>query len=168
MLRLETETSRPFVRLSVPLIRSGPGQAKPATTTSSQALVARAPDREALKADLSAAADEARQAFSHFADWLETSLAPLAPSLDAVGEERYALDSRYFLGAVIDLEEAYQWGFEELHRIQQAQRAIAKDLVGESDIKEAYAALDRDPARRIAGAEAFRAWMQELADQAIS
>jgi uncharacterized protein (DUF885 family) len=132
------------------------------------ALVARAPDREALKADLSAAADEARQAFSHFADWLETSLAPLAPSLDAVGEERYALDSRYFLGAVIDLEEAYQWGFEELHRIQQDQRAIAKDLVGESNIKEAYAALDKDPARRIAGAEAFRAWMQELADQAIT
>jgi len=132
------------------------------------ALVARAPDREALKADLSAAADEARQAFSHFADWLEASLAPLAPSLDAVGEERYALDSRYFLGAVIDLEEAYQWGFEELHRIQQDQRAIAKDLVGESDIKEAYAALDKDPARRIAGAEAFRAWMQELADQAIT
>jgi uncharacterized protein (DUF885 family) len=131
-------------------------------------LVARAPDREALRADLSAAADEARQAFSHFADWLEASLAPLAPSLDAVGEERYALDSRYFLGAVVDLEEAYQWGFEELHRIQQAQRAIAEDLVGESDIKEAYAALDRDPARRIAGAEAFRAWMQELADQAIS
>ena len=132
------------------------------------ALVARAPDHEALKSDLSAAADEARQAFSHFADWLETSLAPLAPSLDAVGEERYALDSRYFLGAVIDLEEAYQWGFEELHRIQQDQRAIAKDLVGESDIKEAYAALDKDPARRIAGAEAFRAWMQELADQAIT
>jgi uncharacterized protein (DUF885 family) len=132
------------------------------------ALVTRAPDHEALRSDVRAAADEARQAFSHFADWLGAYLAPLAPSLDAVGEERYALDSRYFLGAVIDLEEAYQWGFEELHRIQQAQRAIAKDLVGESDIREAYAALDKDPARRIAGAEAFRAWMQELADQAIT
>jgi uncharacterized protein (DUF885 family) len=131
-------------------------------------LVARAPAHEALRSDLRTAADDARDAFSHFADWLGASLAPLAPSLDAVGEDRYALDSRYFLGAVIDLEEAYQWGFEELHRIQQAQRAIAKDLVGESNIKEAYAALDKDPARRIAGAEAFRSWMQELADQAIT
>jgi uncharacterized protein (DUF885 family) len=130
-------------------------------------LVTRAPDHDGLKSDIRAAANEARQAFSHFADWLGSSLAPLAPSLDAVGEERYALDSRYFLGAVIDLDEAYQWGFDELHRIQEAQRAIAHDLVGEPDIKAAYAALDGDPARRIAGAEAFRAWMQHLADQAV-
>jgi uncharacterized protein (DUF885 family) len=131
-------------------------------------LIARAPDDERLRSRLSVAADDARQAFSNFADWLGTSLAPLAPSLDAVGEERYALDSRYFLGAVIDLEEAYQWGFEELHRIQEVQRAIAQDLVGEPDIKAAYAALDADPARRIESAEAFRSWMQDLADEAVS
>jgi len=132
-------------------------------------LIARASEHDAqLLPDLSGAADEARQAFSAFADWLGTSLAPLAPSLDAVGEERYALDSRYFLGAVIDLEEAYQWGFEELHRIQEAQRAIARDLVAEPDIKAAYAALDADPARRIEGAEAFRTWMQNLADEAVA
>jgi uncharacterized protein (DUF885 family) len=69
---------------------------------------------------------------------------------------------------VIDFEEAYQWGFEELHRIQEAQRAIAQDLVGEPDIKAAYEALDADPARRIEGAEAFRSWMQNLADQAVA
>jgi uncharacterized protein (DUF885 family) len=131
-------------------------------------LVARAPEQDTLRSDLKSAANEARRAFSEFADWLETSLGPLAPSLDAVGEERYALDSRYFLGAVIDLGETYQWGFEELHRIQQAQRAIAKDLVGEPNIKAAYEALDQDPARRIAGAEAFRSWMQDLADQAVA
>jgi uncharacterized protein (DUF885 family) len=131
-------------------------------------LAARAPEQDTLRSDLNSAANEARRAFSKFADWLETSLGPLAPSLDAVGEERYALDSRYFLGAVIDLGETYQWGFEELHRIQQAQRAIAKDLVGEPNIKAAYEALDQDPARRIAGAEAFRSWMQDLADQAVA
>jgi uncharacterized protein (DUF885 family) len=132
------------------------------------ATVARAPHHPALQSDLRAAADEARQAFSNFADWLGTSLEPLAPGLDAVGEERYALDSRYFLGAVIDLEETYQWGFEELHRIQEAQRAIAQDLVDEPNIKAAYQALDEDPARRITGAEAFRSWMQDLADQAVA
>src|SRR5215217_7022484 len=131
-------------------------------------LVARAPQQDTLRADLNAAADDARRAFAEFADWLEISLAPLAPSLDAVGEERYALDSRYFLGAVIDLDETYQWGFEELHRIQQDQRAIAQDLVGEPNIKATYEALDQDPARRIAGAEAFRSWMQDLADQAVA
>ena len=102
-----------------------------------------------------------------FATWLRTELAPLAPSLDAVGEERYALDSRYFLGAVIDLDETYAWGFDELHRIQTEQRMIAKDLTGDDDIQAAYAALDADPRRRIAGAEAFRDWMQDLADRAV-
>jgi uncharacterized protein (DUF885 family) len=131
-------------------------------------LVARAPQQDTLRSDLNAAADDARRAFAEFADWLEISLAPLAPSLDAVGEERYALDSRYFLGAVIDLDETYQWGFEELHRIQQEQRAIAQDLVGEPNIKATYEALDQDPARRIAGAEAFRSWMQDLADEAVA
>ena len=125
-------------------------------------------DSPALLSDLTSATGHARQQFSRFADWLSTGLAPLAPSLDAVGEERYALDSRYFLGAVIDLEETYLWGWEELHRIQQLQRSIAKDLVGEPDIQAAYAALDADPNRRIPGAEAFRRWMQDLADRAIS
>jgi uncharacterized protein (DUF885 family) len=131
-------------------------------------LVARAPQQAELLSDLSTAADEGRRAFTDFANWLGTALAPLAPSLDAVGEERYALDSRFFLGAVIDLEETYQWGFEELHRIQEAQRAIATDLVGEPNIKAAYQALDEDSRRRIAGPEAFRSWMQDLADQAVT
>ena len=125
-------------------------------------------DSPALLSDLTSAADHARQQFSRFADWMSTGLAPLAPSLDAVGEERYALDSRYFLGAVIDLEETYLWGWEELHRIQQLQRSIAEQLVGEPDIHQACAALDADPSRRIAGAEAFRRWMQDLADRAVS
>ncbi len=132
-------------------------------------LVEQVPDRSAgLTTDLRAAAAHARRAFSRFADWMAAELAPLAPSLDAVGEERYALDSRYFLGAVIDLEETYHWGWEELRRIQQLQRTIADDLVGTPDIQQAYEALDADPARRLHGAEAFRGWMQELADRAVS
>ena len=101
-------------------------------------------------------------------DWFGDTLAPLAPSLDAVGEERYALDSRYFLGAAIDLEDTYRWGFEELLRIQDLQRSIAQELVGEPNIQSAYAALDADPARRLQGPEMFRDWMQNLADRAVT
>ena len=117
-----------------------------------------------LKSDLGAAADEARQAFFPFRGLAGNPPWHLSPRASTPSAKNGTHSTpRYFLGAVIDLEEAYQWGFEELHRIQEDQRATAKDLVGESDIKEAYAALDMDPARRIAGAEAFRAWMQELA-----
>jgi uncharacterized protein (DUF885 family) len=133
-------------------------------------LVGQAPEDlpEPLRQELGDAANRGRTAFSQFADWLGEELAPLAPGLDAVGEERYALDSRYFLGAVIDLDETYAWGFEELRRIQDEQRVIARELTGGDDIRAAYAALDADPKRRINGAEAFRAWMQQLADRAVS
>ncbi|QDP95707.1 DUF885 domain-containing protein [Microlunatus elymi] len=123
---------------------------------------------ETLAGDLRRAADTARQAYIDYADWLEADLLPKAPSLDAVGEERYALNSRYFLGASIDLQETYQWGWAELERLQDQQRQIAQDLYGHSDIKAAYDALDADPARKIEGAEAFRDWMQALADQALA
>ena len=155
------------VRATIEQIRSWTGQIGGDDFFSG--LVATAPRlRDSLHSDLAYAAGQAREAFSEFADWLGETLGPLAPSLDAVGEERYALDSRYFLGAVIDLEETYQWGFEELHRIQTDQREIARALVGSPDIKAAYAALDADPARRLSGAEEFRRWMQELADRAVA
>jgi uncharacterized protein (DUF885 family) len=133
-------------------------------------LVARVPDTvpASLKHTVSAAADQARIAFAEFAGWLTRDLAPLAPSLDAVGIERYALDSRSFLGAAVDLEETYAWGWHELRRIQDEQREICRALIGNDNISAAYAALDEDPARQIHGAEKFRAWMQRLADQAVS
>jgi len=122
---------------------------------------------EGLRREVAAAAERGRTAYGEFGDWLATDLAPRAPTLDAVGRERYALESRSFLGATIDLEETYAWGFAELHRIQDEQRAIARELVGRPDIGAAYAALDDDPARRITGAEAFRSWMQEITDAAM-
>ena len=122
---------------------------------------------DTLVAEIGEAADTARREYADFAEWLGAELAPKAPSLDAVGEERYALGSRYFLGATIDLQETYAWGWAELERLQEEQRRIAQDLYGHSDIKAAYAALDADPTRKITGATEFRDWMQQLADQAI-
>ncbi len=118
--------------------------------------------------ELRAAGAEARTAFAQFGEWLTRELAPRAPQIDAVGREQYELESRYSLGAVIDLDDTYHWGFAELHRLQEEQRAIAKDLTGSRDIAAAYAALDADPARRIPGAEAFRDWMQQLADRVVA
>jgi uncharacterized protein (DUF885 family) len=155
------------IRATIEQIRSWTGQIGDDDFFSG--LVAAAPRLpDSLYADLAYAANRAREAFADFADWLGETLEPLAPSLDAVGEERYALDSRYFLGARIDLEETYQWGFEELYRIQTEQREVARLLVGSPDIKAAYEALDADPARRLEGAEQFRSWMQELADRAVT
>ena len=156
------------IRGTADQIRSWTGQAGSADFFEGlvEAVPASMPDT--LRADLAEAAARARKAFAGFGRWLTETLAPLAPSLDAVGEERYALDLRSFLGATVDLQETYAWGWEELRRITDEQRVIARELVGSGDIQAACAALDADPRRKIAGAEAFRDWMQQLSDQAVS
>ncbi|GIF75340.1 DUF885 domain-containing protein [Asanoa siamensis] len=122
----------------------------------------------ALRGELdrgAAASTAATQAFGLF---LRDELAPLGREKQAAGRERYQLASQYFLGAKIDLDETYAWGFEELARIEGDMRAVAARIVGPgASIDDAVRALDDDPARRIEGKEAFRDWMQSLADKAI-
>ncbi|HEY8451553.1 MAG: DUF885 domain-containing protein [Micromonosporaceae bacterium] len=126
-----------------------------------------APD--GLAAELEAAAAAAREATADFARFLREELAPLGRENQAAGRERYELASRYFLGATIDLDETYRWGFAELHRIEEEMRAVAAEIAGAgASVADAVAVLDADPARRIKGKEAFRDWMQQLADRTIA
>ncbi len=130
-------------------------------------LVADAP-AGALADELAAGAQAAAAAYGEFGRFLERDLAPRGAESEAAGPERYALASRYFLGAAVDLEETYAWGWEELRRIEDEMQAICDDLVPGSTIAEAAAALDADPARYVEGKEAFRDWMQELADRTLA
>lgn len=131
-------------------------------------LAAQAPDG-AVKPTVEAAAAAARKAFDQFGAWLISDVAPRAPERDACGREVYELASRSFLGAAIDLEETYAWGWAELARIEADMQAIAAELNGGDRSIEATAALlDDDPARTIQGKEAFRDWMQQLSDAAVA
>jgi uncharacterized protein (DUF885 family) len=122
-----------------------------------------------LAADLRRGAAQATAATVGFADFLRTELAPRGRDKQAAGPERYALASQNFLGAKVDLQETYLWGFAELHRLEQEMRVVSAAIAGSgASIDEAVAALDADPARRIPGKEAFRDWMQTLADKAIA
>lgn len=113
-----------------------------------------------------AAATAATVAFGHF---LRTELAPLGRDTEAAGRDRYELASQYFLGARIDLAETYAWGFFELDRIEQEMRRVSAEIAGHgARVDEAVQLLDADPARTVAGAEAFRDWMQALADRTVS
>jgi uncharacterized protein (DUF885 family) len=129
-------------------------------------LVDSAPDGT-LKDDLTRHADAVTQAVAELGTWLERELAPRGAPKEAVGRDRYALESRYFLGAAVDLEETYRWGFEELKRLEDAMADVADRIVPGGTVDDAVAALDADPLRTLATKEAFRDWMQELADQTI-
>ncbi|WP_240641414.1 DUF885 domain-containing protein [Nocardioides ferulae] len=131
-------------------------------------LVARSGQSGALQTQLEQHARGASRAFADFGLFLEDEMAPRGRSNEAVGREHYALASRYFLGAEVDLEQTYLWGWEELKRITDDMAATAQRIVPGGSVDDAVAALEADPARKISGREAFRDWMQELADQTIA
>ncbi|WP_313541376.1 DUF885 domain-containing protein [Leifsonia aquatica] len=122
---------------------------------------------ESLASDLTASAKESAAAYAKLADFLQNELAPHAPEKDAVGRELYALASRDFLGATVDLDETYEWGIEELNRMVAEQEAIAKEIKPGASVLEAIAFLDGDASRKLHGTDALKKWMQETSDRAI-
>ncbi|MGH3517856.1 MAG: DUF885 domain-containing protein [Haloechinothrix sp.] len=123
--------------------------------------------RDALRRDLRHHAHAAQEAFAEFAGFLRAELAPLAPSKDAVGEDRYRLWSRYFTGATLDLTEAYEWGWQEFTRIEAEMREVAGRIKPGATLAEVAGILDADPRYRLEGTDALRQWMQALSDDAL-
>ena len=123
---------------------------------------------EALATELATAVESARMAYESMANFLRDELLPHAPLADACGRERYALASRYFLGAEVDLEETYAWGQQELARIDAEMKSIAAQIKPGATVKEAIEALDADPAYRLEGTAALQQWMQGKADEVIT
>jgi uncharacterized protein (DUF885 family) len=122
---------------------------------------------ESMTDSLVEAAAVAAGGYRRFADFLETELLPSATPVDAVGREIYALRSRQFLGAVIDLDETYEWGLAELARMTHEQEAIAEEILPGASVHEAIAHLDADDSRKLHGTDALQRWMQETSDRAV-
>ncbi|MHA7277866.1 DUF885 domain-containing protein [Arthrobacter sp. Hz1] len=123
---------------------------------------------ERVRRDLVAGSAAARAAYLRLGAFLQEDLLPAAPAKDAVGREHYALMSRRFLGAVIDLEETYQWGVEELDRVIAEQEAVAGEIKPGASIEEAMRILDESPDLQLRGANALQSWMQQLSDKAVA
>ena len=123
---------------------------------------------DSLRSELDAAAREATAATAELGAFLERELMPLAREKDACGPEVYARASRHYLGADVDLPEAYAWSWEELARLRAEMARVSNLVRPGATVREAVAILDEDPARRVEGRENFRAWMQEQAERTIA
>lgn len=120
-----------------------------------------------LARDLTDNTNAARVSYDNLATFLASELAPTATEKDAVGRELYALHSRRFLGAVIDLDETYEWGIEELARMVAEQESIAREIKAGASVDEAVAFLESDESRKLHGTDALQKWMQETSDRAV-
>jgi uncharacterized protein (DUF885 family) len=136
------------------------------------------PPSDEVAAQLQAGGQAAAQAYLELAEWLDAELLPGATDRDRVGRDFYAVHAREFLGTVVDLDETYAWAMAELaaieRRMAEVARRVAPDAPAGDDVWSVQAAieagiqaLDADPARSIAGAEAFRDWMQQVSDEAV-
>ena len=123
---------------------------------------------DSLRGDLGVAARAATAATAELGVFLDRELMPLARQNDACGPEIYARASRHFLGANVDLLEAYAWSWEELARLRAEMARVSNLVRPGASVGEAVAILDEDPARRVEGRENFRAWMQEQAERTIT
>ncbi|MBB1251937.1 DUF885 domain-containing protein [Streptomyces alkaliterrae] len=129
--------------------------------------VADGPD--ALRADLTSAATEATRALAELRSWLADTYAPgVRGAPETVGRERYARWARYWNGTDLDLEEAYEYGWSEYHRIHTEMRAEAgKILPDATDPWRVLRYLD-DHGEAVEGVAEVRDWLQGLMDEAVS
>jgi len=123
---------------------------------------------DALRRDLENGAQAAAKAYAELATYLREGLAPKANPRDAVGEDVYRLQSRNFLGAALDLDEAYEWGWQEFSRLETEMKQVAGRIKPGASLAEAAEALDADPRYRVTGQDEFAAWMQDLSDRAMN
>jgi uncharacterized protein (DUF885 family) len=120
-----------------------------------------------LARELADNANAARVSYDALSQFLSGELAAVAGEKDAVGRELYALQSRRFLGASIDLDETYEWGTEELARMVAEQESIADQIKSGASVEEAIAFLEEDDAHKLHGTDALQRWMQQTSDRAI-
>src|SRR3984957_3256941 len=118
-----------------------------------------------LAAELAAAVAQAYQGYTDMARYLREDYAPRGTEVDAVGAERYAVAARLSLGADIDLEEAYAWGWAELARIEAEMTAEANAVRPGASLEEATAILNESV--YVTSEDAYLAWLQDRPDWAI-
>ena len=169
-----TATYREGIRRGiVPAVRQVVGCAKQADAwagTASEPGFFRTLAEGSTTTGLGDAAKAADAAYGRLAAFLRLELAPAARATDPVGRGRYALASRDFLGAEVDLEETYAWGWDELIRLGAEQERTAAIIVGHAGatLAEAFAVLDADQRYVLHGSDALQAWMQQLSDRTLA
>lgn len=102
-----------------------------------------------------------RQAALSAADWLESVYLPAAPTADAVGPERYRRALHGLLGTDLDIEEAYDWAWKELHALLDRAGELAARIVPDAGLADVLEHLRTDPGEAAPSPERFRDLMQE-------
>lgn len=114
---------------------------------------------------LAGAATAATAAGERFTDFLTGELLASATEQDAVGPELYRITSGAFLGATVDLDELYAYGWDELRRLTAEAKRVALRATGTADLRAARDTLDAAPSGRVAVGDELVGWLQQRLDE---
>jgi len=116
---------------------------------------------------LRAAARDASGAMAETAAFLRDTYAPVADPRNGVGEDRHALARRRYLGMHVDSDDAYEWGFAEVQRLDAEIRSCAAEIKPGATLDEVRNFLDNESKEAVEGEENLRQWLQNLMDEAM-
>lgn len=120
-----------------------------------------------ISARLSTALTTAQTAVAEFVQYLETIYLPAAPVADAVGRDRYVGEADRFIGLSINPVETYEWGWEEVHRLEADMKKVAAMIDPDRDLAGVIELLESDPAYAVPSQEAFVEFIQNLQNEAL-
>ena len=114
------------------------------------------------------AAKNAEKACAELATWLRDKYAPISQPEDGVGENRYKLWARHFTGADLNIRETYEWGVQELQRINDRMWVAAKKLYPDATtLREVADRLEKDPRYIVEGEEELLRRLREFIEKAV-
>ena len=116
---------------------------------------------------LRAAARDASGALAETAEYLRKTYAPVADPRNGVGEDRHALARRRYMGMDIDADDAYNWGLEEVRRLDAELRRCAAEIKPGMSLDDVRAYLDNESPEAIEGEDNLRDWLQNLMNDAM-
>lgn len=117
--------------------------------------------------DLDRAVETARHEAGAVTEWLRDRYLPHAVAEDGVGEERYVRSAERFLGMVLDPVETYEWGWDEIARLDQEMVEAAARLDPDATVGEVIEMIGTDPDRAVPR-DRFTDFVQQRLDQAVS
>ena len=106
------------------------------------------------RSGLAAAAVRADLACGDVATWL-SSVVERCVEADGCGRERYAPWAAYWTGAALDLDELYDWGWEESRRLHDRMVEVAAQIAPGRGLRATAEYLDHDPAQLVRGTDAL-------------
>lgn len=113
------------------------------------------------------AVGHARAQAGAFADFLRTSYMSAAASEDASGPEEYQRAADRLVGLEIDPGEAYEWGWEEFHRLLGEMGRVGERILPGSGFAEVKEFLETDPSGIVASTGELVEFVQAVLAEAV-